>query len=75
MAPRLHGVDQELVAAVEAKHYELQKSSSCVEAQPKLTCWIVLVQVADEQGVLRRVDSVLGFDSVFASRVVDFHAT
>ena len=48
LASRLHGVDQEFVAAVEAKHYDLQKSSSCVETQAKLTCWTVLVRVADE---------------------------
>jgi len=63
-------VYQELVAAVEAQHDDLQKSALGIETQAKLTCWIVLVQVADEYCVFSGMDSIIRFNSVFAGGIV-----
>lgn len=63
-----------LVAAVEPKNDDLQKSSTCVETEAQLTCWAVIVEVADEQCVFSGMDSVVGFNSVFAGGFVGLHA-
>lgn len=71
----LHGVDQKFVAAVETKHDDFEQTPGRLEAEAKLTRRIVLVQLADEDGMLGGMDSVIGIDTVLAGRMVNFHAT
>jgi len=72
-------VDQELIATVEAKDHDLKKAASRVEPEAQLSCWtvlvLVLVQVADEDGMLGGMDGVIRIDSVLTRGVVHLHAT
>jgi hypothetical protein len=68
-------VDDQFVAAVEAKDHALEQSAGGVESEAQLPGGAVVIEFADEDGVLGGVDGVLRVDSVLASRVVDSHAT
>jgi len=68
-------VDQQLVATVEAKHHDLEKTASRVEPEAQLTCWTVLLQVADKNGMLGGMEGVIRINSVLPCGVVDLHAT
>ena len=63
------------VAAVEAEHDDFEEAAGGVESQAQLSGGAVVVQVADEDGVLGGMDGVLGVDAVLSSRLVDPHAT
>lgn len=70
-----HGVDQEFVATVKAKHHNLEKAASRVEPEAQLTCRTVLVQVAHVDGMLGGMDGVIRINSVLTRGVVDLQAT
>jgi hypothetical protein len=75
LASRLHGVDQQLVATVKAKHHDLEQAASRVEPEAQLTCRAVFVQVDDKNGMLGGMDGVIRINSVPMRGVVDPHAT
>ena len=75
LTTRLHGVDDQLVAIVEAQNDEFQKATRTVEAQAELAAWGVLVEVADEDRITGCVDRVLRPNSVLERRRVDLHET
>ena len=75
LAACLHGVNHELVAAVEAEHDDLEEAAGGVESEAQLPGRAVIVKVADEHGMLGGMDGVIRRDSVPASGVVDLHAT
>lgn len=58
-----------------AQDDELKQTTGGVEAQPKLACGAVLVQVCDEDRIRRRDQSVIGVHPVLQGRGVDLHAT
>ena len=68
-------MNQKLVTVIEAKHHNLEQTAGSVKPESQLACRAVLVQVADEDGVLGGVDSVIRINSVFARGVVNLHAT
>jgi len=68
-------VDDEFAAAVEAQRDDLEEAAGSVEPQAQLPGGAVVVQVADEDGVLSGVDGFTRGDAVLSSRLVDLHAT
>ncbi len=61
-----HGVDDELIAAVEAEDDNLEKAAGRVETKAQLPRWTVVVQVAYEHGLLCCQDCVSWRDTVLA---------
>ena len=68
-------MDQQLVAAVEAQNDDLEQPTRGVEAETQLPSRAVVIQVAEEDGVLGGVDSVVRTYAVALCRGVDPHAT
>ena len=68
-------MDQQLVAAVEAQDDHLEQPARGVEAETQLPSRAVVVQVAEEDGMLGGVDSVVRTYAVALRRGVDPHAT
>lgn len=58
LAASLHGMDDELVAAIEGHDREFQESAAAVEAEDELLGRHVIVRVAGIDPVLRRVQNV-----------------
>ena len=71
----LHRMNQQLVAAVEAEHHDLEEAARHVESEAQLPGRSVVVQIGYEDGVLGSVDGVSGINSVLEGGVVDLHAT
>ncbi len=60
LTSRLHRMDQQLVAAVEAQDDDLEQPTRGVEAETELPCRAVVVHVAEENGMLGGMDRVVG---------------
>lgn len=75
LAARLHGVNHELMAAVEAEYHDLEESAGGVEPEARLPGRAVFIQLADEHGMLGGMDGIIWRDAVPARGVVDLHAT
>ncbi len=71
----LHGVDQELVAAVETKHDEFKQAASCVKPEAELACGTVFVQFGEKHCMLGGMQGIVGIDAVLTCRVMNLHAT
>lgn len=74
-APRLHGVNEQLVTAVEAKHDDLEEPTRRVEPEAQLAGRSVLLQIGDEDRMLGSVDGISRIDPVLARGIVNLHAT
>ena len=70
----LHGVDDQLVAAVEVEHDDLEQSTRAVEPQAKLTGGAVLVRFAGKHPVRRGMHGVIGPDPELECRRLNLHA-
>ena len=68
-------MDQQLVAAVEAQDDDLEQPTRGVEAKTQLPSRTVVVQVAEENGGLGGVDSVVRAYAVALRPGMDPHAT
>jgi hypothetical protein len=75
LAARLHSVNHELMAAVEAEYHDLEESAGGVEPEAQLPGRAVFIQVADVHGMLGGMDGIIWRDAVPARGVVDLHAT
>ena len=71
----LHCVDDQLIAAVEAQHDDLEHAAGCVEPRAELAGGAALIRFAGVGPVGRGVDGVLGADAVLERGGVDLHAT
>ncbi len=65
LRPCLHSVNEQLGAAVEPKHDQLEKATSGVEPQPQLALRTLLIKVDDVDRVFSRMSAVLSRDSMF----------
>lgn len=68
----LHGMDHELVPAVELHDDEIQETADFIEAKPELPCRIVIVEVCDIRRLGRGGQNALRIDPVLEGRRVNF---
>ncbi len=73
--PCLHGVNDELIAAVERDVGEFEQATVSVEAKDELLRGKVVVRFALVGPTRGGVKDVLVSDAVLAGRVIDLHAT
>ena len=59
LAACLHGVNHELVAAVEAEYHDLEEATGAVESEPQLPGRAVFIQVADVHSMLGGMDGII----------------
>jgi hypothetical protein len=59
LAARLHSVNHELMAAVEAEYHDLEESAGGVEPEAQLPGRAVFIQVADVHGMLGGMDGLI----------------
>ena len=64
MRPRLHGVDEQLVSAIEPEDDQFEEPARRIEPQPEFPRWTVLVENRDVDRTLRGIDAVSASDAV-----------
>lgn len=68
-------MDNEFVSTVEAKDEDLEKATRRVESKSKLTRRTVVIEVADEDGLLGSAEGVPRGDVMLERGGVNLHAT
>jgi hypothetical protein len=68
-------VDDQLVATVEAQNDELEQAPGTVEPWAELSCWAVIVEVADKDRIAGCEQRVVRLNAVLERRRVDVHET